>query len=242
MHRKVEEKTEKKQSMHSGHRSRLRERYLTEGTNNFSDINLLELLLFSTIPRGDTNPIAHRLIEKFGSLSSIFEAPQEELLKIEGVGPKTAEMLRMIPVLCRAYIKDKVLPERGVFKDNIAMYEYLMSRFIGYYEEMVMLMLTAPNGRMKYCGVIERGNFSSVAIDVRKIAALCEQCHCNRIVLAHNHPSGYAIPSREDIIITRALHKTLKSVGIELYDHLIVADGEYTSLREYDLLAENEEK
>lgn len=226
--------------IHEGHRQRMRERYLAEGSENFSDVNLIEMLLYTTIARGDTNPIAHALMERFGSISAILEAPEEELVKVAGVGVKTAELLTLIPGICRAFYQDQRNPRYGVFHDDSMLYDYIVSRFIGYDEEHILLLLINASGRMKYCNVIAKGSFSMVNLDVRQIAVLCVKCHCQRVVLAHNHPSGYTLPSREDILVTRSIRKTLQSFSIELYDHVIVSGVSYESLRESGVLDEPE--
>ena len=93
--------------MHEGHRKRLRENFLKNGLDNFQSHNVLEMLLFYTIPRSDTNETAHRLIDRFGSLSAVLEAPVEELMKVKGVGERTATFLHLIPEITRVYLKDK---------------------------------------------------------------------------------------------------------------------------------------
>ncbi|MEG2852596.1 MAG: UPF0758 domain-containing protein, partial [Hydrogenoanaerobacterium sp.] len=92
---------------HAGHRKRLRERFIKNGLDNFEKHNVLELLLFNSVPRQDTNELAHRLMEEFGSLSGVFDAPVEELMKLDGIGENSAVLIKLIPAISKVYLDDK---------------------------------------------------------------------------------------------------------------------------------------
>ena len=123
-------------SIHKDHRQRVRERYLKEGLDGFSEVQVLELLLFYVIPRQDTNPIAHRLIDRFGSLYQVLEAPVEELEKVEGIGPNAALLLSLITAVARVYAVNRTEKQK-ILRTIEDCGEYLKSFFIGRRSEMV---------------------------------------------------------------------------------------------------------
>lgn len=216
--------------MHTGHRERLRERYRREGLDSFELHNILELVLFHIIPRKDTNEIAHRLVEKYHSLSAILEAPEEELCKIEGIGKTAACFLHMIPSLCRLYMTDLRNPENNCISSTEQACDYLSARLCGYDHEVVVALLLSQRGRILCCETIADGNINSADLDLRKLISLCISYKCSRVIIAHNHPSGIAMPSREDIETTGLIDDALGRSGTRLVDHIIVADGDYISL------------
>lgn len=221
---------------HQGHRERLRRRYETEGIDGFEMHNVLELLLFYTIPRKDTNEIAHRLEEKFGSLSAVLEAPEEELQKVEGIGPQAASFLHFIPQICRKYMQDISKPQGECIHSSEEAGRYLSARFIGVQEEIVVLLLVSATGKIRFCDTIARGGFHSAEVDIRKLLSLGMKFKSSSAILAHNHPSGVALPSQDDLETTGAICKALESVGVHLIDHIIVAEGDYVSLADSGIL------
>ena len=223
---------------HEGHRERLRRRYEAEGLDAFETHNVLELLLFYAIPRKDTNKIAHRLEATFGSLSAVLEAPEEELRKIEGIGPQAASFLHFIPQICRKYMEDVSRPQGECIHSSEEAGEYLSARFIGVQEEIVVLLLISATGKIRFCDTVARGGFNSADVDLRKLLSLGMKFKSSSAILAHNHPSGVALPSQDDLQTTRVIAKALASVGVHLIDHIIVADGDYVSLADSGILAD----
>ena len=216
-------------SIHDGHRQRLKKRFLEEGLDGFTDIQVLELLLFYCIPRKDTNPIAHGLLDYFGSLSQVLEAPVEELQKVEGVGETAATFLHLITDVSRFYLVDRstrvsVLPTI----DDCA--HYLMPYFFGRRNETVYLLCLDAKCKVLCCREIGEGSTNSAGISVRKIVETALGIGATTVVLAHNHPSGVAVPSGDDIQTTRRLAAALAAVEIHLADHIVVADDDWVSL------------
>lgn len=215
--------------MHKGHRSRLKARMLKEGLDKFEPHNILELLLFFSIPRQDTNVIAHRLLNHFGSLSAVFDASFEELQEINGIGENSAYLIKLIPELSRAYIDDK--HSVGIVLDNPQKVgDFLLNKFIGRNEEVVTLLLMDNKCKMLNCSVVFEGSVNAAAISIRKIAELALRSHASVAVIAHNHPNGIALPSKEDVETTKKLRDALKLVSVELVDHIVVADNDYISM------------
>ena len=216
-------------SIHEGHRERLKKRFRENGLDSFSEFQILELLLFYIIPRRDTNPIAHRLIERFGSLHQVLEAPVEELEKVEGIGPNAALLLSLITSVARAYMVSKAEPPR-ILRTIEECGEYMKSLFIGRRMEVVYLLCLDAKCKVLGCREVGEGSVNSANISTRRIVEIALGLNASSVILAHNHPSGIAIPSEEDILTTKRVASALSTVDIQLVDHIIVADEDYVSM------------
>ena len=217
------------ESVHSGHRERLKKRFLQQGLDGFTDIQALELLLFYSIPRQDTNPIAHKLLNHFGSLSQVLEAPPEELIQVGGIKEHSAVLLNLINEMGRFYLVDRAQRERVLPTiDDCA--RYLQPYFYGRMTETVFLLCMDAKCKALCCKEVGEGSINSAGISVRRIVETALREGATTVVLAHNHPSGIAIPSPEDIQTTRRVAAALQSVEIHLADHIVVADDDYVSM------------
>lgn len=215
--------------MHDGHRARVKKRFLEEGLDSFSDIQALELLLYYVIPRVDTNPIAHDLLEHFGSLSQVLEAEVEELQKVKGVGENAAAFLTLIPQMGRFYLVDRT-KQASILPTLDSCAQYLLPRFFGRKTETVFLLCLDAKCKLLCCKEVGQGGANSTGISIRKIVETAIGVNASTVVLAHNHPSGLAVPSPEDIQTTRQIAQALRAVEITLADHIIVADDDYVSI------------
>ena len=216
-------------SIHKDHRQRVRERYLKEGLDGFSEVQVLELLLFYVIPRQDTNPIAHRLIDRFGSLYQVLEAPVEELEKVEGIGPNAALLLSLITAVDRVYSVNRTEKQK-ILRTIEDCGEYLKSFFIGRRSEMVYLLCLDAKCKVLGCREIGEGSVNSANVPIRRIVETALGLNATSVVLAHNHPSGIALPSGEDVLTTHRVAAALSTVDIVLVDHIVVADDDYVSM------------
>ena len=217
------------QSIHKGHRERLKQRFLTEGLDNFTDIQVLELLLFYAVPRMDTNPIAHSLLDHFGSLSQVLEADVEELKKVPGIGDHAATLLALVIDLCR-YYQVNCARKTEILTTLDACGQYLVPRFFGRTRETVFLLCLDAKCKVLCCKEIGEGSVNTASISVRKVVETALSANATTVVLAHNHPSGIAVPSNEDIQTTQRIAAALNAVEIHLADHIVVADGDYVSM------------
>lgn len=217
--------------MHQGHRERMRKKFLLNGFDNFEDHEILEFMLFYAIPRKDTNEIAHLLIEKFGSLDAILDAPINLLKEVSGIGESAAIFIKMISSLARTYIERKNNAKNN-YKDESDLNQRIALKFIGRTEETVAIMLLDAKGKIIYDGIINKGSVNSVDIYLRKIIELITLYNASSILIAHNHPSGIAVPSQEDIETTVKLSNIFQSMNINFLDHIIVADHDFVSLKE----------
>ncbi len=217
------------QHSHIGHRKRLKARFLSEGLDSFEMHNVLELLLFYACPRIDTNEVAHDLLNKFGSISEVFDASIEDLKEVAKIGDHAATLIKLIPDIARIYQQDK--SNKNTPLDNHdKMGEFLVPKFIGRKNEVVFLVCIDSSCHVISCDLLFEGSVGDVSLNIREIAKQAIKYNCKDIIIAHNHPRGLAIPSNEDIVATRAVIDGTKALGITLLDHIIVANQDYCSL------------
>lgn len=213
-----------------GHRQRVKERFRAEGLDHFEEVHALELLLFYALAQKDTKPLARELLDRFGSFNAVMDAPAEELMRVPGVGENTATYLSMLGQLERYR---KLRRETGVqIMNTVEDYgELLKSRMAGRRNETVYLLCLDAKKKVLSCSFVGEGDVNSANIPVRRMVELALAANASIVILAHNHPSGYAVPSPEDILTTNALAKALQPLGIMLADHVVVSDEEYVSMR-----------
>ena len=216
-------------SIHDGHRQRLMERFHNEGLDHFEPVQVLELLLFYSIPRRDTNEIAHALLNRFGSVSKVMDASVEELMQVPGVGKNTATLLHLVKQAGRYYQVDSAR-KGAVMNDTEDCGKYLLPYFIGRQKETVFLLCLNANCNVISCREVGEGEINSAVISPRRVVEIALAEKASTVVLAHNHPSGVALPSHEDVVVTKRLAAALAAVDVTLFDHLIVADDDFVSL------------
>ena len=216
-------------SVHKGHRERLKGRFLETGLDSFTDVQALELLLFYAIPQKDTNPIAHALLDRFGSLSQVLDAEAEELKKVPGISGHAATLLRLVTDLARFYQVDSA-QRTEVLTSLDACGHYLVPRFFGRKVETVFLLCLDAKCKVLCCREVGEGSVNAASISVRKVVEAALSANATSVVLAHNHPSGVALPSADDVQTTRRIAAALSAVEINLIDHIVVAEGDFISM------------
>lgn len=216
-------------SVHDGHRERLKQRFLTEGLDNFTDVQVLELLLFYCIPRRDTNELAHALLNRFHTLSQVLEARPEALMEVEGIGKNAAMFLSLIPAVGRFYAVDRA-KQIKVLLSLKDCGDYMLPFFKGRTNETVFLLCLDAKCKVLCCQEISEGSVNCASVPVRRVVEAALAVNATTVVLAHNHPSGLALPSGEDVMTTRRLAAALDAVEIQLADHIVVADDDYVSM------------
>lgn len=221
--------------IHDGHRERLRGRFLEHGLDSFNELNALELLLFYAIPRKDTNPIAHALLDRFGSLHGVFDAGVRELTEVEGVGESAAALIKLIPQIMRKSLIS-CCDSNPVITNSREAAEYLVPRFLFEKEEFILLLCLDSRKKLISCTEIGRGVVNSVDINVRRIAEIALKNRASYVMISHNHPDSTILPSREDDYVTQQVYSTMRSIGIPLLDHLIVSGEDYSSYSDSGLL------
>ena len=199
-------------AIHDGHRERMRKQLKTSGMDSLSDVQVLEVLLYYAAPRGDTNPAAHALLTRFGTLDGVFSAP----------------VARRCLMSRSAQIQ--------VLDTTSKCGRYLLPYFHGEHEEVVYLLCLDAKCKALDCVLIHRGGVNVASIAARKVVKTALDANATSVVLAHNHPSGLALPSPEDRQTTLVLKRALEAVGVVLADHIIVADGDFVSMRDDGIL------
>ena len=216
-------------NIHEGHRAKMRQRFLVSGLEGFADHEALELLLFYAIPRQDTNPIAHRLMERYGSLSAVLAAPIEDLKKVQGIGESAAILLKAAGQIgSKARMADA--EQNRPLTSVEAVGAYLLDRFAGETHEIVYQLCLDRKGKLLACKRLSDGGAASATIDVRKVVENAILTSASTVILAHNHPSGVALPSDEDCAATTGVQRALGTIGVTLVDHIIVADDDFVSM------------
>ena len=217
--------------IHEGHRSRLKERFRKEGLDGFTDVQILEMLLFFCIPRRDTNPIAHALLARFGSLHQVLEAPLHELEKVDGIGEQASTLISLTRQIARSYGVSQAGMEK-ILNTTSKCGNYLKPYFLGKRDEIIYLLCLDAKCKVLGCREVGKGSVNSAGLSVRKIVETALALNATSVVLAHNHPSGLALPSNEDVATTRRVAMALHAVGIFLADHIVVAEDDFVSLAE----------
>lgn len=219
--------------LHTHHRQRVLERFRRFGLAAFADHEVLELLLFFAIPRADTNGTAHRLLERFGSLHAVLEAPAAQLQQVEGIGPRAADLLTLCFALVSRYQMDVDRMEQHSEPLNNAerIGAYFVPQLQTEREEVLLAAYLDGAGRVIKCEEVARGGRSHVQVDPYKIASGALFCQAAGVAIAHNHPNGAARPSEQDLRVTAELESALRGLGIELVDHCIVARDKFCSVK-----------
>ena len=213
--------------IHEGHRARMKKKLLENGERSLADHELLEVLLYYAIPRRDTNELAHRLLKQFGSLRGVLSAPVQELACVSGVGQQAALLLGMVPMLCRRAAQRE---KEQILNSVDACGAYFTELLGSSRREMLWQVCLDGKGKVLSSRCLAEGDVSMAAVSVRQVVEYALRDGAVGVVLAHNHPSGVALPSQEDIATTRLIRDALRTMNIQLVDHIVVADGDYVSM------------
>lgn len=214
---------------HSGHRSRRRERFFEYGGQGFDDEGLLELLLFYALPRIDVNPVVRALLERFGSLEGVLKASRAELTSVPGVGDSTAMLIKLLPAIagrCGGAIEVRRLTLVSPTEAG----RFLLGWVYGETEERAYLVSLDAEGRVLECRDAGRGGQGTVDVSVRRLLDYAKGPDTAAVILAHNHPSGIAVPSAEDARSTRLIVRALHGEGVKLIDHIVLAGDDFVSM------------
>ncbi len=222
--------------IHDGHRKRLKGEFLAR-PDTFPDHKLLELLLFYVNPRGDVNPAAHALLERFGSLAGVLDATPEALMNCPGIGEHAVSLLRVVKELGRRYDAQRTGMEDVVSSVRDAA-GFFRPCFYGARSEMVFLLCMDGKGKVLGCPKVGEGNVNAAEIAARQIVEKALNHNAAQVILAHNHVSGLALPSSEDRATTLYLRELLRQVGVVLVDHMIFVDDDMVSMRDSGHLRE----
>lgn len=222
--------------LHEGHRKRVKNRYLTEGLDAFEDHQVLELLLFFSIPMRDTNELSHKMLKEFGSLAGLFEADPKDICKRCKVSENTAILVSLIPSLARRYFKGK-WGDKPILNNTSKAGQYCLSLFTGRtYEAFFIICLDSQN-RVNHAALVHEGTINEAPVYPRLIVEAALRHQANSLILAHNHPGGSLQPSNADIEVTGKIVAAAEAISIKVVDHIIVAGDRYFSFAEKGLMS-----
>lgn len=225
---------EKKNSITaSGHRDRVKQQFISQGLDGFYEHHCLELLLFYSIPQKDTKSLARDLINHFGTLSKVFTADIEDLIKVKGISYHTAVLITLILPLNQKILESSINDDNSIDLDAPATTaKLLISKFT--HETQEVLYMACLDNRLKivFLEKIAEGSENHVNLPIKKIVKIALDKNANNVILAHNHPLGFAIPSHCDCQATSKLYCILKDMSIDLLDHIVVANSGHCSMAE----------
>lgn len=219
--------------MHEGHRQRLRSTYLEQGVDAFHEHQALELLLTFAIPRRDTNELAHNLIARFGSLKNVLNANPYELQNVQGVGEQTAVLLSLVGALNK---KTKAAHETPRLNTPLDAARFCKTLFEGKRYEAMYAVSLDKKRRVLHSDMVSSGTLAETAAYPRLVAEYALRHGANSVILTHNHPSGDAHPSAEDLETTKLMLRALEPLGIVLNDHIVIGAEEAFSMMQNALL------
>jgi DNA repair protein RadC len=220
---------------HSGHRARLRTRLLEAGGEALSDYELVEYLLSLAILRRDTKPLAKALLKEFGSLAELVSADPASLLRVKGMGETSVAALKIVQAASLRLLKGRVT-ERPVLASWSALLDWLRADMGPIPHERVRVLHLDSRNQLLRDEVMSEGTVDQSAIYVREVAKRALELSSSAVILVHNHPSGAAEPSRQDIHMTREVAAALGKLDIALHDHIIIGGGAHYSFRGAGLL------
>ncbi len=214
-----------------GHRERLKKKYFEKGIEALNEYEILELLLFYSIPRKDTKKVAKELLNRFKNIKGVFENLfSEEIEKVHGFGKNSLIFLRIIRDIFSIIEKQKIFETKKL--DNLEkVIKYAKVSITGLkHEELRVLCLNSKNEIIDDV-VVEKGIINEVYIYPRKIVEIAIKKNATSLILIHNHPSGNVKPSKADIILTKKLKEILNAINVTLHDHIIVSQNNFYSFK-----------
>ena len=229
----------KERPIHENHRARMQERVAHNGMESLAEHEVLEYMLYLAIPRQDTNPLAHRLIDHFGSFCRVMEATPQELMQVKGVGPRSAQLISDIMEFGRYYAVKK-RKKQATLDATANAIEYIKPLFLGLQNEVLYIILMDDSCHPLYDLKAAEGVPNHVSIDTRKLLRDVARTNGTCAILAHNHPTGLPLPSQKDIMTTLAVMRTLSQLGVPVLDHIIVAGEDACSMAQRGCMPEDE--
>lgn len=218
-----------------GHRDRLRRRYLESNGKSLADYEFLELLLFRSVPRADTKPLAKALLARFGSLADVFGADIKLLQEVDHCGPAIALDLKIIGQVSER-IQRSTLRKRNIFSSWDKVVSYCKAAMAHETKEQFRVLFLDKKNALIKDEVQQTGTIDHTPVYPREVIKRALELSASAIILVHNHPSGDPSPSREDVAMTQKIKEAALALNITLHDHLIIGKYGYTSLKKLELL------
>lgn len=218
-----------------GHRQRLKQRFVSGGPEALPDYELLELVLFSAIPRRDTKPLAKQLLARFGSFAEVINAPAERLKEMDGIGDAVVTQLKIVRAGALRLMRSNIM-QRPVLGTWTAVLEYCRAAMGFEAREQFRILFLDKKNRLIADEVQQEGTVDHTPVYIREVVKRALEHSASAIVLVHNHPSGDPTPSRADIDMTRQIIEAAKPLGITIHDHIIVGRQGHASFKSLRLI------
>jgi DNA repair protein RadC len=218
-----------------GHRQRLRDRFRNGGAGTVPDYELLEMILFRVFPRGDTKPIAKRLLAKFGSFAEVISAPPERLKEVDGIGDRAVEELKLIKAAAERLTRGEITAKPALSSWSGVLDYLRLAQAFDHREQFRILFLDKKNNLIAD-EVQGHGTVDHTPVYVREVVKRALELSATAIILVHNHPSGDPAPSRADIDMTKEIMDAARPLGVSVHDHIIVGRHGHASLKALRLI------
>lgn len=215
---------------YAGHRERLRARFAENGTKALADYELLELILFRSIPRRDTKPIAKELLTRFGSVAEVLSAPVERLIEVDGIGRSVALDLKIIQAAGQRLAKD-TLQKKTILSSWSQLLAYCHTTMAYETKEQFRILFLDKKNQLIADEVQQVGTVDHTPVYPREVVKRALELSSTAVILLHNHPSGDPTPSQADILMTQKIIEVAKPLGIAVHDHIIIGKEGHTSLK-----------
>jgi len=220
---------------HSGHRERLRARFLKGGADAMPDYELLEMTLFAALPRRDTKPLAKALLARFGSFAEVIAAPRQRLMEVDGVGDNVAAQLKIVEAAAHGLAQTRVIG-RPALSSWAALLDYCTAAMARGAKEKFRVLFLDRKNILIADEVQSKGTIDHTPVYPREIIKRALELSATAIILVHNHPSGDPTPSKADIDMTRDIAKAALALAITVHDHLVIGRKGHASFKSLNLL------
>ncbi len=219
---------------YTGHRQRLRERLLQHGADALQDYELLEILLFAAIPQRDVKPLAKDLLAKFKTLKGVIQAPRDAL-EAFGLGDVPISIFNTVAATHIRISRNEII-DQPVLNNWQKILDYCYAAMAHETIEQLRIIFLNRKNRVIADEVMQKGTIDHTPVYTREVVKRALELGAGAIILVHNHPTGDPTPSKDDIVMTKAIAEASKTVGVVLHDHLIIGKGRHTSFKESGLL------
>jgi len=224
------------ESIHKNHRKRMKNKFIEHGFEGFEEHEILEMLLYYAIPRKDTNPLAHTILNEYKTLANVFDADVHQLEKIPGLSKNSAVLLSMIPALARIYDKSK-FEKQPYLHDTESIGKYAISLLKGKQNEELALICLDSNRKVHWSGIITKGTIDRIEAYPRIVVSEVIKHNARCVIFAHNHPHNTLMPSAADRAATDNLVELLRGIDVVVIDHVIVSGDRYYSMAEMGFIS-----
>lgn len=219
-------------NLHAGHRQSMFKKFLSSSPDSMPDHELLEMLLFYSIPRKNTNEIGHRLLNRYDSFHGVFDADYDDLKQVGEIGDNSATQIKLIEACIRRYMDSKAAPAKEIATTEDAG-KYFIDKLAKENHERLLVLMLDNSDRIISCKCFGEGVVNYSPVSLRKLFQIVLACNAAGIYIAHNHPGGRTIPSNDDLSLTREIRDMCGRMDIDFNDHIIVAGEEYISVTDY---------